>query len=259
MERLILMIVNLLKTIASSQSSKVEDVYKAPALAPLVSKEKGHRKLEGLTLAFSVLTFLALIVGGAVEIIPAIFSSHFIEKNPELKPYTPLQLAGRDLYIREGCYTCHSQQVRPMVHETLRFGEVSKASDFVYDHPFQWGSRRIGPDLSHVGGKYPDMWHFRHMHDPREVTPNSIMPTYTWLAQQKYDGDILSKKLSVMKTLGVPYTDEEIKNAKELANEEAQKIAASLKDSGVGDDVADKEIVALISYLQRLGKNGGKQ
>lgn len=254
----VIMVYNLLKTKKQGSLSLEEESLRAPAQVH-TTEEKGHRKLEGLTLAFSVLTFLALIVGGAIEILPALFSQQFIVKNPELRPYTPLELAGRDLYIREGCYTCHSQHVRPMVHESLRFGKVSEASEFVYDRPFQWGSKRIGPDLARVGGKYPDMWHYRHMWDPREVTPNSIMPKYQWLFSAKVDFDILPRKLSAMKTLGVPYSDEEIQNAKTLAQAEAESIAQKLKESGVDIEVKDKQIVALIAYLQRIGKPGGKQ
>jgi cytochrome c oxidase cbb3-type subunit I/II len=173
----------------------------------------------------------------------------------KVEPYTALQLAGRDIYIREGCYLCHSQMIRPMAAETLRYGQPSKGEESMWDHPFQWGSKRTGPDLSRVGGKYPDLWHFRHMMDPRSTTPNSIMPPYAWLHEQMIDFDILPKKLSVMKTLGVPYSDEQVANAATAARAEAKVIADGLANDAKINGLENREIVALIAYLQRLGKN----
>lgn len=259
---MIIMVYNLIKTIQSAKSEEQGDeLVKAPA--PLWKQkedgEKGHRKLEGATLTFSILAFVAVFVGSAIEIIPAIMSSTYIETDSRVKPYTALELAGRDIYVREGCYTCHSQMIRKLPDEVLRYGKVSQAAEFVYDRPFQWGSRRIGPDLHRVGGKYPDSWHYRHMLDPREVTPGSIMPEYGWLFKKKTGFDILPKKLKVMKALGVPYTDEEIANSIADAKEQARKITEGMVEAGVESKMQDKQIIALIAYLQRLGIDlGGK-
>ena len=181
----------------------------------------------------------------------------YITKIDAVKPYTPLELLGRDLYVREGCYLCHSQTIRPMVHEVLRYGKKSEAGEFIYDHPFQWGSKRTGPDLARVGGKYPNMWHYRHMINPRDVTPQSIMPIYKWLVEQKIDYDSLPAKLAAMRTLKVPYTDDELKNGIEIAKAQAKVITDDLVAQGVPAQVEDKELIALISYLQRMGKDYG--
>lgn len=252
----IIMVYNLFKTMSKGSTDKVE-VYEAYALneSSVEHNAAPHRKLEGLPFVFAVLSLLAILVGSGIELLPALFSGSYITKMDAIKPYTPLELAGRDIYIREGCYVCHSQMVRPMVHEVLRYGKASEAAESVYDHPFQWGSKRTGPDLARVGGKYPNMWHYRHMYDPREVTPGSIMPRYTWLFDQKIDYSSLTKKLSVMKQLGVPYTEEEINNGVQLAQKQASEITANLVESKVPAEVGDKEIVALIAYLQRLGRD----
>lgn len=255
----LLMVYNLVKTMAQGSTSKVE-VFEAYALdeSSIEKNATPHRSLEGLPFVFAVLSLLAILVGTGIELIPAMFSHKYIAKMDTVKPYTPLELAGRDVYIREGCYLCHSQMIRPMVHEVLRYGKASEAAETVYDHPFQWGSKRTGPDLARVGGKYPNMWHYRHMLNAREVTPGSIMPQYTWLYDQKIDFEILPKKLSVMKTLGVPYTDEDINNSVANAQKQADEISKNLLESKVDPaTVGDKEIVALIAYLQRLGKDYG--
>ena len=214
-----------------------------------------HRSLEGMPMIFAVLSLIAILVGSAIEIVPSIMAPKYIVKNSAIKPYTPLELLGRDVYIREGCYLCHSQTVRPMTHEVLRYGKASDASEFVYDHPFQWGSKRTGPDLARVGGKYPDMWHYRHFWDPREVTAGSIMPRYTWLFNNKTDYSTLEKKMEVMKTLGVPYSPEEIKNAVVNAQAQAESIKTTLVAAGVSEKIGDKEVVALIAYMQRIGSD----
>lgn len=250
----LLMIYNIFKTIQSAPAIKPEGVL-IPVTQFSTENETGHRKLEGLTLVFSVLTFLAVLVGSAIEILPTFLADKFVEKNSAIKPYTALELAGRDLYIREGCYVCHSQQIRPKLDEKLRYGDPSNAAEFIYDRPFQWGSRRIGPDLARLGGKYPDMWHYRHMLDPREVTQKSIMPNYPWLFVKPTEFGILTKKLRVMKSLGVPYTEEEINNAVADAKAQAQTITDGLVASGVSPKIQDKQIIALIAYLQRLGKD----
>ena len=254
---MLIMVYNLYKTIANAPKEQEEETFKAPAPTwkTKENKDKGHRKLEGATLVFSILAFIAVFVGTAVEIIPAIMSTTYIEKDDRVKPYSALEIAGRDIYIREGCYTCHSQMIRELPDEILRYGKASKASEFVYDAPFQWGSRRIGPDLHRLSGKYPDSWHYRHMLDPREVTPGSIMPEYTWLFKKKTGYEILTKKLSVLKAIGVPYTDAEISGAVEDAKAQAKLITDGMADAGVEAKMHDKQIIALIAYLQRLGKD----
>lgn len=254
----ILMMYNLFMTMKAGAVSK-DEVFEAYALdeSSIEKNATPHRSLEGLPMVFAVLALLAILVGSAIEIVPSILSSQYITKMDVVKPYTPLELAGRDIYIREGCYLCHSQQVRPMVHEVLRYGKHSEAAEFVYDHPFQWGSKRTGPDLARVGGKYPNMWHYRHMINPRDVTPQSIMPIYKWLAEQKIDYDSLPKKLEVMKTLGVPYSAEDISTGVAKAHEQAKSITEDLMKSGVPAEIEDKELIALISYLQRIGKDYG--
>jgi cytochrome c oxidase cbb3-type subunit I/II len=254
----VLMMYNLFKTMKQGSIGSVE-VYEAYSLneSSIEKNATPHRSLEGLPMIFAVLAFLAIFVGSAIEIVPSLLSTNYITKLDVVKPYTPLELLGRDIYIREGCYLCHSQTIRPMVHEVLRYGKRSEAAEFVYDHPFQWGSKRTGPDLARVGGKYPNMWHYRHMINPRDVTPQSIMPIYKWLVEQKTDYASLPGKLSAMKALAVPYTDEQIKNGIELAQVQAKEITTDLMNQGVPAAVEDKELVALISYLQRLGKDYG--
>lgn len=256
-----MLVYNIFKTIQGASKSEQEEVYQAAPLnaSPIDSHGGAHRKLEGLPMIFTVLSLVAILVGSAVEILPSLLSNNFITKSEKVKPYTPLELAGRDIYIKEGCYVCHSQLVRPMVDEQLRYGKVSEAAEYVYDHPFQWGSRRIGPDLMRVGGKYSNMWHYRHMINPREVTQGSIMPNYDWLTKIKYNKKALSKKLSVMKKLGVPYTEEQINNATELAEKQALEITTDLSKDGVSMDMKNKQIVALIAYLQRIGVNLGSE
>lgn len=258
---IIIMVYNLIKTIQGAPKKQGDELVKAPAPTwkNEENKDVGHRRLEGATLTFSILAFVAIIVGTLVENIPAIMSSTYIEADERVKPYTALELAGRDIYIREGCYTCHSQMIRQLPDDVLRYGKVSQAAESVYDRPYQWGSRRIGPDLARLGGKYPDSWHYRHMLDPREVTPGSIMPPYPWLFKKKTGYAVLPKKLSVMKALGVPYTDEQISNAVSDAKAQAKQITEGLAETGVESKMENKQIIALIAYLQRIGIDlGGK-
>lgn len=254
----IIMMYNLYKTAKQSKSSE-EEVFESYALdeSSIEHDATSHRKLEGWPMIFAVLSLVAILVGSAIEILPSLMAPKYITKISAIKPYTPLELYGRDVYIREGCYLCHSQTVRPMTHEVLRYGKPSEAAEFVYDHPFQWGSKRTGPDLARVGGKYPHMWHYKHFYDPRAVTAGSIMPRYVWLFTAKIDYASLSKKLEVMKALGVPYTAEEIKNAADLAKAQAGTISAELVAEGVPAKVEQMEIVAIISYMQRLGMDYG--
>lgn len=255
----LIMIYNFYKTIKNGKTIKAA-VYQAPSLqfSAIEPHATTHRKLEGLPMIFAVLSLIAILVGSAFELIPSIVSDKFVVKMDVVKPYTPLELLGRDLYIREGCYLCHSQTIRPLTHEVLRYGKQSEAGEFIYDHPFQWGSKRTGPDLARVGKKYPDMWHYRHFLEPREVTPGSIMPRYTWLFDQKINYDSLAKKMSVMKTLGVPYSDADISNSVIHAQAQATEIAQGLASSGVPPQIAEKEIIAMIAYIQRLGTDYGK-
>ncbi len=252
----IVLIYNIYMTVKNADNSGEDEVYAAIPLKELKNHdehESGHRKLEGMPILFSVLSLMAILVGSVIEIVPSLTSDQFVEKNPEIKPYSALEIAGRDIYIKEGCYVCHSQQVRPQVSEKLRYGSPSTAAESVYDRPFQWGSRRIGPDLARLGGKYNHMWHYRHMLDPREVTPKSIMPNYGWLYKKKTNLKVINKKLKVMAALGVPYTDEQIKNAYSDAAKQATEITKELAKDGVQMKMQDKQIIALIAYLQRLG------
>lgn len=255
---ILIMLYNLYKTVRQAPKDQEEDVFQAPALKSNAGEnDKGHRKLEGMTAVFSVLATVAVLVGTIIEFVPAFLSRDFIEESELVKPYTPLEVAGRDIYIREGCYNCHSQMIRPLVSEYLRYGEASKASESVYDHPFQWGSKRTGPDLARVGKKYPDTWHYLHMYDPRKVTPGSLMPEYTWLYGEKTEYDVLPKKLRVLKSVGVPYTDDDIAYAIEHAKKQAKEITLGMQSSGVEAKMQNKKIIALIAYLQRLGTDLG--
>ncbi len=213
-----------------------------------------HRKWEGLPLLFTVMTVLAVVVASLAEIIPTFLIKNNVPTIASVKPYTPLELAGRDLYIREGCFNCHSQMVRPLRYETERFGEYSKPGEFVYDHPFLWGSRRIGPDLARVGGKYPDLWHVRHFAEPRAIVANSIMPAYSQLERNALDFDFIQKRVDAMVMLGVPY-GEAVNRAPQMAREQATLIAAGIEAQGGPTGLADKEVIALVAYLQRLGRD----
>lgn len=254
----ILMMYNLYKTAKRSVPSE-EDVFEAYALDATSEEHEAtaHRKLEGWPMIFAVLSLIAILVGSAIEILPSLMAPKYITKISAIKPYTPLELYGRDVYVREGCYLCHSQTVRPMTHEVLRYGKASEAAEFVYDHPFQWGSKRTGPDLARVGGKYPHMWHYKHFYDPRAVTAGSIMPRYVWLFTSKIDYGTLTKKMRVMQQLGVPYSEKEINSANLLAKLQAEQISAELVAEGIPAKIVDMEVVALISYMQRLGVDYG--
>ena len=194
----------------------------------------GHEKIETNNFLMIVLILVTIAVGGLVEIVPLFFQSSTTQPVPGLKPYAPLQLAGRDIYVREGCYNCHSQMIRPFRAETLRYGTFSKAGEFVYDRPFQWGSKRTGPDLHRVGGKYSDEWHRIHLINPRDLVPESNMPAYPWLETDMVDPAGVAPKMQALRLLGHPYSDAEI--------------------AGAADEVKGKsELEALIAYLQVLG------
>ena len=193
-----------------------------------------HEKIETNNFLMIVLILLVLLVGGLVEIVPLFFQKSTTEPVKGLQPYTALQLAGRDIYVREGCYNCHSQMIRPFRAETLRYGHYSVAGEFVYDHPFQWGSKRTGPDLHRVGGKYSDQWHRDHLNNPRDLVPESNMPAYPWLLKDLVDAASMPAHMKALRVVGVPYTDEQIAKAAE--------------------DVKGKtEVEAVIAYLQVLG------
>jgi cytochrome c oxidase cbb3-type subunit I/II len=217
-------------------------------------KEGWHRALEGWPMIFTVLTTIAILIGSVIEIVPMLIVKSNVPRINTVTPYTPLELEGRDIYVAEGCYNCHSQMVRPMLHEIERYGEYSKPGEFIYDHPFQWGSKRTGPDLHRVGGKYPHLWHVRHMEDPRLTTPNSIMPKYGWLLTKDVDFSKTQKKVEVSMMLGVPYKPWEAENAVELAKKQAKEIADEVASQDANyQGLEDKQIIALVAYLQRLG------
>ena len=223
-----------------------------------------HQILEKNSILLILGILLVIAIGGLVEIVPLFYLKSTIEKVDGVRPYTPLELAGRAIYVREGCYLCHSQMIRPLRDEVERYGHYSLAAESMYDHPFQWGSKRIGPDLARVGGKYSDEWHVAHLVDPRAVVPQSIMPSYSFLAQTELDYRSIAEHLKANRTLGVPYTDVQIKNA--IADLRAQ---ANPDDPGVADmqkrypkaiardfdGNPDKitEMDALVAYLQMLG------
>jgi len=212
-----------------------------------------HRALESRLVLFTVLVTLAVAAGSVAEIVPMFFDRSNVKEIASVKPYTPLEVVGRDIYIREGCYTCHSQQVRPFRYETERYGEYSKAGEYVYDHPFQWGSKRTGPDLHRVGGKYPSLWHVRHMPRPASTTPGSVMPAFTHLMTDRYDTSLIAAKMRALRTVGVPYTDGEIETALASMAIQAKGITTEVEAQQGPTGLADKEITALTAYLQRLG------
>ncbi len=246
---------NVFKTVRSGKLVANEPAQ-APALdLKIVDTAKnvyGHRWLESRPVQFSVLTFIAVAIGGVIEFVPTFLVQSNVPTISSVKPYTPLELEGRDIYVREGCNTCHSQQIRPFRSETERYGEYSKPGEFVYDHPFLWGSKRIGPDLQRIGKKYPDAWHYNHMKDPTSMSPGSIMPRYPWLFEQSIDTTVTPKKIAAMQTLGVPYPNGYDQFAVKDYKTQAKQFTESLNTSGIQVD-ENKEIVALIAYLQRLG------
>lgn len=217
-----------------------------------------HDTVEKKSLLMAVLVVILISIGGLVEIVPLYAVKASVPPLEGVRPYTALELEGRDLYLREGCYTCHSQMVRPFRDETERYeGPYSKAGEFVYDRPFQWGSKRTGPDLHRVGGKYRDSWHFMHMNNPRDTSPESIMPNYPWLLADDLDTRSTRRKMEVLRTLGHPYTDQEIAGAEEALKTQAEAVVAQLKADKIVEAEPQKEIIALIAYLQRLGSDIG--
>jgi cytochrome c oxidase cbb3-type subunit I/II len=239
----------------------------APVVAPSPAPVAGvlarftgmvwHRTWERLPLTFTVLVAVAVIVASLFEILPTFLIRSNVPTIASVKPLTPLELAGRDLYIREGCFNCHSQMIRPFRHETERYGEYSKPGESVYDHPFLWGSRRIGPDLARVGGKYPPLWHVRHMFDPRSISPKSIMPPYAHLQASALDFGGIQRRVDAMAMLGVPYGDA-VNRAPQMARDQASALAAEIEKAGGPAGLADREITAIVAYLERLGTDIGR-
>jgi cytochrome c oxidase cbb3-type subunit I/II len=272
---MIVLIYNIIKTVKAG--STIEDeLAEAPELAKITTGrlkgEKFHPWLERRPIQLTLLATVAILIGGIIQIVPTIMVKSNIPTIAAVKPYTPLELQGRDLYIREGCVGCHSQMIRPFRSEVVRYGDYSKSGEYVYDHPFLWGSKRTGPDLHREGGKYNDNWHFNHMWNPQSTSPGSIMPGYKWLfANEAMDYSSTEAKMKVMQTLGVPYTDADIANAKQSIEKQSATIEKKLyndpdfvksyddskkKAAAKGEvfvPMKDREIVALIAYLQRLG------
>ncbi len=267
----IVMLYNVIKTVRNG-AKVTDELAEAPSLLKVSKyRQKGegyHTWLERKPVKLTIFATIAILIGGIVQIIPTLLIDSNIPTITSVKPYTPLELEGRDLYIREGCVGCHSQMIRPFRSEVARYGEYSKAGEFVYDHPFLWGSKRTGPDLLRVGGKYPDSWHFNHMYDPQSTSTGSIMPRYQWLIKDKHDLSDTESKMRAMISLGVPYTELDIKNARESMDEQSIKIANNILDipdisnyfeeekNYLGTDfipLKEREIIALIAYLQRLG------
>jgi cytochrome c oxidase cbb3-type subunit I/II len=269
----VMMFYNLVKT-AKSGSLLADEEAEAPALVKHEKegkKEHWHRGIEGKPVQFMILAIVVVAIGGLVQIVPTMIVKSNIPTIASVKPYTPLELEGRDLYIREGCYNCHSQLVRPLRFETARFGDYSKAGEFVYDHPFQWGSKRTGPDLAREGGntkiKKSNFWHYQHMIRPKDVSKGSIMPAYVWLKENDLDLSLTSKKINAMRTLGVPYKKgyetqapadlqkQALEIATDIVNNQPAEILKTINVNQEINKLQKKEIVALIAYLQRLGKD----
>ncbi|NRD23951.1 cytochrome-c oxidase, cbb3-type subunit I [Winogradskyella litoriviva] len=272
---MLILVFNVVLTISKANHKVTDELAEAPALKRVsksrVSGEGWHTWLERKPVLLTIYATIAISIGGIVQIIPTLVVKSNIPTISSVKPYTPLELEGRDLYIREGCVGCHSQMVRPFRSEVERYGEYSKAGEYVYDHPFLWGSKRTGPDLHRVGGKYSDNWHFNHMYDPQTTSSGSIMPSYKWLIVgegAKLDKSLTEKKMEAMVSLGVPYTEEEIANAQASMLEQGKKIEENLYSdpdfvasyeadkAASGDnfvEMRNREIVAMIAYLQRLG------
>jgi cytochrome c oxidase cbb3-type subunit I/II len=253
----LIMVYNLYRTTEQGRFV-ANETAEAPALAQSSGTTHGrqywHRWIERRPLQMLVWSLVAVAIGGLIEMIPTFLVKSNIPTISSVKPYTPLELHGRDIYVREGCYLCHSQMVRPFRDEVARYGEYSKAGEFVYDHPFQWGSKRTGPDLARVGGKYPDSWHYNHLLDPTSMSPGSIMPSYGWLFDDEIDTSQTYRMIRAMQRLGVPYPAGYAGKANADLAVQERNIKASLQGDKIGTG-SNKEIIAVIAYLQRLGKD----
>lgn len=251
----IVMTYNLAKTMAKGTilaNEPAEAMSLAPDFVPAEGEKAWHRRLERRPMQFMVISLIVILIGGMVEMMPTFLIASNVPTISSVKPYSPLELQGRDIYIREGCVNCHSQMVRPFRSETERYGDYSKAGEFVYDHPFLWGSKRTGPDLHREGGKYSNAWHYNHLFDPTTMSPGSIMPAYPWLIEQQLDTSTTVSKINAMRKLGVPYAT----GFEKIANADLQQQAKAIADNLGKDNIkvkSDREIVAVIAYLQRLG------
>jgi len=253
-----IMIYNIIKTVGSG-TFEANEKAEAPAMAKAYKPSKGeywHRWIERRPVQMILISTVVILIGGIAEAVPTFLVQSNVPTIASVQPYTPLELEGRDIYLREGCYVCHTQMIRPFRSETERYGEYSKAGEFVYDHPFQWGSKRTGPDLHRIGGKYSDSWHYKHMMNPRIIEKQSIMPSYPWLLDSKLDISSTPAKIRVMQKLGVPYPEgfdqEAVADLKTQADEIAGRLNTEMESEGI-EVSSDTEIIALIAYLQRLG------
>ena len=268
------MLYNVIRTVKLG-SNVTDELAEAAALTKVPKyRTKGeayHTWLERKPIKLTIYATIAILIGGAIQIIPTLLVKSNIPTISSVKPYTPLELEGRDIYIREGCVGCHSQMVRPFRSEVERYGEYSKAGEIVYDHPFLWGSKRTGPDLHRVGAKYNDSWHLNHMYDPQSTSPGSIMPSYKWLIINELDKSSTQDKMRVMVSLGVPYSEEEIANAPQHMLAQGAAIEANLyadpdfaknydadkkyaeENGETFVEMKNREITAVIAYIQRLG------
>jgi cytochrome c oxidase cbb3-type subunit I/II len=254
----ITMVYNLVKTAKSGKLVENESA-EAPALEKVYTGHKGHwhRWIERRPVQMLVISLVVILIGGIVEIIPTFLVKSNVPTIASVKPYTPLELHGRDIYVREGCYTCHSQMIRPFRFETERYGEYSKPGEFIYDHPFQWGSKRTGPDLHRQGGKYPHSWHYNHMEDPQTMSPGSIMPPYAFMIENLLDTSTTAAKIRAMQQLGVPYPEQYDLRANKDLMIQADEISSELAKDGI-QVYSNTEIIAIIAYLQRLGTDISK-
>ncbi len=260
----LIMVYNIIKTVqqGSLLDNEPAEAAPRPAMAAIDEKYKGahwHRWIERRPIQLLVLSLVLVSIGGLVQIVPAFLVKSNVPTIESVQPYTPLELHGRDIYIKDGCYNCHSQMIRPFRDEVARYGDYSKAGEFVYDHPFQWGSKRTGPDLHRVGGKYPDSWHYYHMIDPQSMAPGSIMPAYPWYVTKEINVDLTPRMIRVMQRLGVPYPEGYEDQAIDDLMEQANAIAANLKEQTGEEVLPTSEMVAIIAYLQRLGTDVRKE
>jgi len=250
----IIMTYNLIKTAYAGKFIPDEAAEAAPLEKVYKAKTGGwhHQVLESKPILFTVVALVSILIGGIVELVPTFLISSNVPTISSVKPYTPLEIQGRDIYIREGCVSCHSQLIRPFRSETERYGEYSKSGEFVYDHPFLWGSKRTGPDLHRIGAKYSDTWHFNHLYNPDVASPGTIMPSYPWLFEQHIDKSLTAGKIKALRTVGVPYEEGYENVANDDLDKQASAIAGRLKEDKI-DASPDLEVIALIAYLQRLG------
>ena len=248
------MVFNIVKTVGAGKLLAQEEAQAAPLSQDTLvhGKEYWHKWIERRPLQMLVFSFILVAIGGLLELIPTFLIKSNIPTISSVKPYTPLELQGRDLYISNGCYVCHSQMIRPFRDEVARYGEYSKAGEFVYDHPFQWGSKRTGPDLARIGNKYPDSWHYNHMLEAQSMSPGSIMPSYAWMLDDPIDTASTPAKIRAMQRLGVPYAE----GYDQVANADLMKQAETIRTKLAADKIktpANREIIAMIAYLQRMG------